>query len=325
MTKDQSITNMRVLAAFAVIILHASVPWVLKVDDLGESTWVIGNIFDSLMRWCVPIFFMVSGATLLGKKESIKDFYRKRMGKIFLPFIFWTIFYSIFNYYKKDVTVVDIVKQIPNQAEYHLWFLYVLISIYAITPFVRKLVVELTKKEMEILLSFWLLSTILFPTFERILEISIQFDIPLITNYLGYFLLGYYLYIYKPKISLIWFFVGGLVTIFGTYYFSIEKNYFDGFFYRYLSMNVCLMAVSLFSFIQNHPVKIPTFDFFDKVNFGMYLVHIFVLQMLQKIFYIDVLMGHPLWTIPMISIITIIISALIAWLFSKIPLLKKTI
>ena len=55
---------LRVVAILAVLVLHtAAKQWyVLPVDSAG---WQTLNVFDSAARFCVPIFFMVSGALFL--------------------------------------------------------------------------------------------------------------------------------------------------------------------------------------------------------------------------------------------------------------------
>ena len=55
----------RVLAALAVVMLHAAVPIVAGPAALGSPAWWAGNLYDALVRWCVPAFVMVSGALLL--------------------------------------------------------------------------------------------------------------------------------------------------------------------------------------------------------------------------------------------------------------------
>ena len=49
---------LRIVAAFAVIMIHTSGQW------FGELSpeWEFANIYDSLSRWCVPVFIMISGA-----------------------------------------------------------------------------------------------------------------------------------------------------------------------------------------------------------------------------------------------------------------------
>lgn len=69
---------------------------------LGTEYWWISNVYDSISRWGVPVFVMVSGALLLdtSKQEGILTFYKKRLSKIFIPIIFWTAFYLFWFFLK---------------------------------------------------------------------------------------------------------------------------------------------------------------------------------------------------------------------------------
>lgn len=88
------IDNSRILAIFAVIVVHVGAK-VVGENTIGSEYWWYGNIFESLARWCVPVFVMISGALLLdpNKKEDLLTFYRKRLHRIFIPFLFWSVIY----------------------------------------------------------------------------------------------------------------------------------------------------------------------------------------------------------------------------------------
>ncbi|WP_235502048.1 acyltransferase family protein, partial [Janthinobacterium sp. Ant5-2-1] len=72
---------LRIVACFMVILLHVSAE---NFHAFGEKWWA-ANFYDSLTRACVPIFFMISGANLLSKDETLGTFFRKRFLKIIPP------------------------------------------------------------------------------------------------------------------------------------------------------------------------------------------------------------------------------------------------
>lgn len=85
----------RVIAAFAVVILHVSACVFPPDLQLGTANWWWANGYDAATRWAVPVFVMISGGLLLvpGKKESLALFYKKRLSRILVPLIFWSILY----------------------------------------------------------------------------------------------------------------------------------------------------------------------------------------------------------------------------------------
>lgn len=73
----------RVAASFLVILVHTCSSTVTQYTSLPIIDWQVGNVYASLARVAVPLFFMLSGYLLLEKKESLQDVFFKRI-KIFL-------------------------------------------------------------------------------------------------------------------------------------------------------------------------------------------------------------------------------------------------
>ncbi|MFZ4557738.1 MAG: acyltransferase family protein, partial [Pseudanabaena sp.] len=60
----------RIFAVIAVIVLHVSAIVVVGIKDFNDPQWWFGNIYDSMVRWCVPVFVMISGALLLSETKN---------------------------------------------------------------------------------------------------------------------------------------------------------------------------------------------------------------------------------------------------------------
>ncbi len=137
----------RVLAALAVVLLHTATPIVAGPVTLGSTAWWAGNLYDSLGRWCVPAFVMVSGALLLAphKEEPLGQFYRKRASRVLIPCLFWIPFFVLWTGLFKlrgqspdwSALAMSTVTGVPY---YHLWFLYMLVPLYLFVPFLRRVV-----------------------------------------------------------------------------------------------------------------------------------------------------------------------------------------
>ena len=52
--------NSRIIAIFAVVVLHAAVSPVVDTP-FGSTDWWAGNLINAFSRWCVPVFVMISG------------------------------------------------------------------------------------------------------------------------------------------------------------------------------------------------------------------------------------------------------------------------
>jgi surface polysaccharide O-acyltransferase-like enzyme len=119
------ISLLRILATFSVIVIHVSGPFVVKFGEISSFDWNVANFFDSISRYSVPLFFMISGSLLLSQDYGFIEFLKKRLVKIVPPFLFWSLLYSILNrhvFSSEIFNVSKLVKDIFYGSEYHLWF-----------------------------------------------------------------------------------------------------------------------------------------------------------------------------------------------------------
>jgi surface polysaccharide O-acyltransferase-like enzyme len=132
---------LRVLAAFAVVVIHVSSMIVLKKYPAGPAVWWEAVALDGICRWCVPIFVMVSGALLIPNgTEGAGRFFQKRLARIGVPLVFWTVFYLAFRKLVDEPTLTPramagtIIRGTPY---YHMYFLYMIAGLYLLTPMLR--------------------------------------------------------------------------------------------------------------------------------------------------------------------------------------------
>ena len=124
------ISNLRNIATFAVILLHVTAPFVLKFNKISFASWQLANLLDSMLRFGVPVFVMISGAVLLDRSEPLNIFLGKRLKRIFLPFLFWSIVYFIFiyagNFQKFSISQLAqiLTDKLLTGTYYHLWYIY---------------------------------------------------------------------------------------------------------------------------------------------------------------------------------------------------------
>ncbi len=151
----------RVLAIFLVVVIHVSGQLTNVWGKISTDQWFIADIYGSIARVSVPLFFMMSGYLLLPRSESLRSFYTKRMPKVVIPFVVWSVIYlSVFcgsqpatctpNYLWQFITL--------KRTYFHLWFLYSLISIYLILPFLRLIFrPEIDRTILWYLIGLWLI------------------------------------------------------------------------------------------------------------------------------------------------------------------------
>lgn len=87
---------LNVISCMAVVCLHANG---FVHTFIKDDWWWLRVLVEVVCYFAVPVFFMLTGATLLNyrKRYSTKTFYKKRLLRTFAPFVFWSIvFYSLY-------------------------------------------------------------------------------------------------------------------------------------------------------------------------------------------------------------------------------------
>ena len=173
---------LRLFAIFMVICIHCSDPFNVSPEARSNPEFNFwGSIYGSFLRPCVPLFVMITGILLLPVKMSFEDFYKKRLLRITVPFILWSILYNlfpwitgilglpqniisnVFAYAPIDASQAfsDAIKNIisiPFQFNVYtvpMWYLYMLIGLYLYMPFFSLWVERATRKQKKIFLYIW--------------------------------------------------------------------------------------------------------------------------------------------------------------------------
>lgn len=331
--------NARIIAIFAVVFLHAAAGVVVQ-SYIGTESWWIGNIYDSLVRWCVPVFVMISGALLLdpGKKEGLRDFYFKRLSRILVPILFWSAFFLLWTMLKgiakgKAPSLLDLaILLFSGKPYFHMWFLYMIVVLYLFTPFFRKIIANSSRNEITMLVVFIALLSAL----NSIGEMIYSSDSKLFTNwflaYIPYFFLGYLIRTDQrdyPKLVLCGVFaLSSILTAAGCYAVASRKGLTAGlYFYNYLSITVIPMSVSVMYLLKSWKRPIGNINFtksLSALTLGVYLIHPIILELIGYVGY-GPLNFYPAAAIPIASIGVFSLSLTAAWIIYKLPYLNRVI
>lgn len=175
-TKEQIgwIDLLRVIACFLVVVAHSCDAFVAQLDT-DPSAFLTGTLTGSLVRNCVPLFTMMSGVLLLPVMMSMTDFYKKRIKRIVIPLVFWSIvlpftYYFYLNYgYQSTSPLIDMdnftlsatLKRLYtflfnfNHTTTPLWYLYMLVGLYMVMPIISVWLKQATQKEVKTVLYIW--------------------------------------------------------------------------------------------------------------------------------------------------------------------------
>ncbi len=334
--------NSRIIAIFAAVLCHVAAGVILG-SDIGSEYWWFGNIYDSLGRWCVPVFVMISGALLIdpGKKEDLLTFYKKRLARILFPILFWSVFFLFWAFLKgalkdNEPTVTDLLKKLlSGKPYYHMWFLYMILSLYLFTPFCRKIVANSTRQELMFLVVVTFIFAAINYAYGEFFFKGSKLFINWFLLYIPFFFLGYLIRQDNscPSKAVLWvtFLFMFILTCMGFYFVAVKVGKVGSttglYFYGSLSVSVIPMSISLMYLLKTWGKPIFNETFTKKLSLltlGVYLIHPAILEIVNYKGY-GAMNFHPVISIPVITSIIFLISLTGAWIIHQVPYLRKTI
>lgn len=302
---------------------------------VGEYNWYVAVIDDSLVRWSVPLFVMISGVLFLEPTKTItySSVLRKYVARLIKVYVFWYLVYLVINTFIASLSNGyfgwDLISFNP---QFHLWFLPMLAGVYLLIPILRRIAND--EKLLHYSLILW--GCYAFISYVIVVEVppfSELFIMNWIVGYAGYFLLGYFLsrLAITKKIEIIIYLLGlfgVFVTIGGSIGLSLYHGVGDEKFLFNIGPQVIIMAIALFILVKNNASKISGriiyfVEYIRKDLFGIYLVHGIWLFVFNRSFFRDIL-DHTI-TLPLITVVIFICSLYTTKLLRQIPLMQKVI
>lgn len=331
--------NARIVAILGVVFIHAAVGAVVD-NPVGDTFWWAGNVWDSLSRWSVPVFVMISGALLLdpARQESPLDFYRKRLTRILLPILFWSLFYLAWTYLKGAQKGAApglgelVAKWASGRPYYHLWFMYMLPGLYLVAPFLRRLVQAASRAELTGLAA----AAFVLAALNQVHQGFTGTEAPLFINwflaYTPYFLAGYLIRTYPGSVPrglcLGVFALSCVLTMAGCFGVARSAGLVKGlYFYEYLSLSVIPMALSLMFLLRDwqRPLLGTRNEAVAGLSFGVYLIHAAVLDVLSHEVSRRGLLLHPAWSIPTMAVLVFALSLAATACMRRVPWLRQLV
>ena len=318
---------LRLLAFFMLFSCHAADPFYASAasgatDSVDPEllSWAIR--WGSLVRPCVPLFVMLTGVLSLPVSMQMEQFYKKRIPRVLFPFLIWSVIYyltpwltgvmgldssvvvKLFSWAETDSQALSDglarVVRIPYTFCFiacHMWYIYMLIGLYLYIPIFSAWVERATKREKEIVLVLWGLSTLLPYFTEYVSHYSFgtcewnSFGLfYYFSGFSGYMLLGHYIQHYvkwsltKTLAIAIPMLAGGFfITYYGySYIMELPEKTLEQveLFWTYNTPNVAMMTAAFFLMICRVEIdpnsRIASWlANLTACGFGMYMVHYF--------------------------------------------------
>jgi len=187
-----------IIACLMVVFFHCNGVVYNYSDSLS---WKIGIIERCVVYSAVPIFFMLTGAKLLNYRErySTKEYVKKRLVRIGIPFLFWNLFYVVYGMFMPNGVSFNsakdfISKFINSSFQGRYWFFWPLFMVYLAIP-VISLVLQANNHRKYLWYMVYITFALRWVAMPVMKIIGIEYNsymvIPTCAGYMIYVLFGY--------------------------------------------------------------------------------------------------------------------------------------
>lgn len=326
---------LNILACISVIYLHVNGAafWNFSYDEY----WFSGVVIESLFYFAVPIFIMITGINLIdyNERDSLKIYFRKRIVKTVIPFLFWSLVFLIRKEsWAELLQVKETIDLILNtRVEPVYWFFIPLFAAYLSIPVLSEIPKANRKKIFGYIAIIGIIFISILPGIFALLNVPYNYQLTMIVaeGFLLYVVLGYWIENYKlaNKYKYIIYalgVVGLLIHLFGTYYLSIASGRINGMMKGYMNFPTLFYSLAIF-----YSIKSISFDGLSKefstylskmssCSLGIYLIHMYIIHCAFKYLEFDKL---NLTTRVFLPLLIYVVCLIIVFYVRKIPVIKK--
>lgn len=321
---------LNVVACFSVVCLHCNG---FVHSFIKDDWWWLRVLIEVACFFAVPVFFMLSGATLLDyrKKYSTKTFFKKRFTRTFIPFLVWSaLFYSLSFITKgtegetwREVVTNICIGKIPYT---NYWFFIPLFLIYLFMPFLSLMSGSMKEKQILylcILLGFF---QTLLPTVLYLANIHLDMSLPF-GSYVIYVFLGYYLAHSTIETDKRWMITLGLLALLsmvGRYILVYQASEETPEVFSYLGPYAVFPAIFIFllfkKLFKGDKCAHPFWESLSSKSLGVYLIHTALISVIGKAIHREEVLFIP------VAIASVyLLSVLMVYIMQKNRLLRHLV
>ena len=327
----------RISAIAAAVLVHTVM---LFWDfDPAVPTWAVYNYLSLTGHFCIPLFFMISGALLLGRETLDLKKHLRRTGHFFLLFYAWSLicygidarFFHIWTFEKNWISLLP-------AGYYHEWFLSALVICYCAVPLLHGL---LHGNAVNARKGAWLVCALVvglstlkvlgnsLPALSVLLRPWQVSDL----QYLACFLLGWLLAsrrLSRRALTLLGLSALALQLLFSwlNRRYAVSVGYAIGIYYGDLQLPAIVTAAFLFCLCQSLEEKLAPgagpLKTLSSCAFGVYLMHPIFIEALRSR-HLDFRAYNTFWFFPACYLSFVLLPLAITLLLRKIPLLRKLV
>ena len=336
------LTFCNVAACIAVLMLHTNECfWTFSAE---ERYWRTANIIECIFYFAVPVFFMISGITLMDfyDRNSLKEYFLKRIRKTGIPFLCWSVIGLVWGLFRgyipfSELSLKYIYQGITGTTIVTLyWFFTPLFIIYLSMPLFAAVEKSKRKTVFSYLAIAGVILNSLIPFVNTLFgsDLNTPLNIPAVSGALIWPVIGWLLHNFefeKRQKSVIYMLslAGLMMHLIGTYVLSMEAGEIISTYKGYQNIPCILYSAGVFVFlketgkkIMNNPVLSGAVSKIGQYTFSIYLMQFIFLQITPSILGLDKTsllyrLGAPVLMIPAMILIT--------WCMRKVPVIRRIV
>nr|WP_308217631.1 acyltransferase family protein [Paenalcaligenes niemegkensis] len=209
-------------------------------------------------------------------------------------------------------------KATSGEPYYHLWYLYMLIGLYLVAPWLRLLYRRTSRRQRFAVLTLVFTLAILQSLHREANSHGYGFFLFWFLPYISYFWAGRMLFDGQLRLAapVLWLITAVALTAIGTNILSTFET-LNLYFYDNFSVTVPLMSLAIFQLLL-HTRRLPRLSVIAPLTFGVYLVHPVFLDIATQ----SGLYGSGsgiVWQAPLIAVLIFILSLAFVGLLRRLP------
>lgn len=332
MTPIPYINTLRVLATFIFVTVHTSSMFISSQSLTPADSQFLAYEWTHYAASAVNIFLMISGILLLHPNKSL-DYDRiihHYIPRVLLAILFFGLPMCLMEQYMLSphtglLTVVTqaITNLVTGNCWTHMWYMYMLIGLYLLTPLYRHFIAHTTQREQTILVLTLLVFGLVLPSLNAFFSIPFASYIQ-INPILAVYPLGYYLHNYTKSNRL----TVALAVLYICFYLGLcyYKVTTGCMVFGAQCLTTVLFACSLLFIVRRFPVCQSLCGLLSKHCFCIYLVHAIYLNIAFKVLHVEQIIHlHPVGNMLIVIVAVFAISLLTSYVLRLIPFMRSRV
>jgi len=326
-THDVNTDIMRLIASFFVVMIHVS-----------SKNSAVALLFNSISRFSVPVFVMISGYYLL-KKAPVISAVLKKAFSLFVLMVAWAAIYYVYELIcdTQYFSPLGFLKYLLTEP-IHLWYLYALITLYLFTPLLSLVYHYASQQVYRYILGLTFvfgscITVLLRIDYFSFLNIILEkMKIPYMLGFIFLYLLGGYVRKYTVNHKKVIYCLGiaaiSLSALAAAFIFDYE--FVNSVLFSFFFAGNILTAFAFFLYLSNLSFSCGSrvTELIKKCSgatMGIYILHPLIINLFASNDFLTVLFARNDLLIPVLALLVYFTALICTLILKYIPVLKRLV